>query len=135
MEFSNEACFLCGHNIVHHDVKILNSQSNTTCFDGKPLIDTLYLSPLLFPKKPYHKLVKDYKLFDEDNGKNNPLYDSILSKRLLVDEIEAFNELSDSLKIIFYSLLRNEREFHGFFEYLDFSVNDNLLDNLILKIL
>ena len=52
--------FICGHNVVHHDMKYFTSAT-----DGrlpKKIIDTLYLSPLLFPKKPYHKLLKDDKL-------------------------------------------------------------------------
>ena len=40
--------------------------------DDKKIIDTLYLSPLLFPKRPYHNLHK-YKLQDE--AFNNPVLD------------------------------------------------------------
>jgi 2-polyprenyl-3-methyl-5-hydroxy-6-metoxy-1,4-benzoquinol methylase len=46
--------YICGHNLIHHDARYL--QLNGI------LIDTLYLSPLLFPKRPYHHLVKDDKL-------------------------------------------------------------------------
>jgi ATP-dependent DNA helicase RecQ len=40
-----------------------------------PAIDTLPLSPLLFPKKPYHRLIKDDKLFSDQL--NNPINDAI----------------------------------------------------------
>lgn len=50
-DFVSDADFICGHNIVHHDLLYL-----TPHFD-KPLrakpVDTLYLSPLLFPCRPY----------------------------------------------------------------------------------
>lgn len=49
--FISDADFVCGHNIVHHDLAYL-----TPHFE-KPLlcepVDTLYLSPLLFPCRPY----------------------------------------------------------------------------------
>lgn len=49
--------FVCGHNIVHHDAKYLFGQQSWH------LVDTLYLSPLLFSERPYHRLpdiVKEY---------------------------------------------------------------------------
>ena len=48
--FLNDADYLCGHNIIHHDAKYLFAD-NGIC---KPLVDTLFLSPLLFPERPYH---------------------------------------------------------------------------------
>ncbi|MCF0201620.1 MAG: hypothetical protein HUK16_09770, partial [Bacteroidales bacterium] len=73
--------FLCGHNIVNHDVKYL--------FGDEPfryiLVDTLYMSPLLFPKRPYHNLVKDDKLVTEQL--NNPVNDCQKARDLLMDEI------------------------------------------------
>src|SRR5687767_14336912 len=73
--------FLCGHNILKHDLSHLNV--------GKHLkvIDTLYFSPLLFPAKPYHALVKDYKLDPGNN--NNPFIDAVKAKELLEDELAA----------------------------------------------
>ena len=49
--------FLCGHNIIHHDAQYLFSNENIHW----QLVDTLYISPLLFPERPYHKLLKDEK--------------------------------------------------------------------------
>ena len=54
--FIENAEYLCGHNIIHHDLKYFESIPN---INDKKAIDTLYLSPLLFPKRPYHKLLKD----------------------------------------------------------------------------
>jgi len=50
--FIEKADFICGHNILNHDLKYIEIK-------GKFFIDTLFWSPLLFPKKPYHKLLKD----------------------------------------------------------------------------
>ena len=55
VRFIEDAEFLCGHNIIHHDLKYLADSGR---IKGKKAIDTLYLSPLLFPKRPYHKLLK-----------------------------------------------------------------------------
>lgn len=61
--------FLCGHNFVKHDWTFLKHHLETLGFSGQHLIDTLFWSPLLFPSKPYHSLVKDDKLeYDDDNN-------------------------------------------------------------------
>ena len=61
--------YVCGHNIIHHDAKYL--------FKDEPcrwlLVDTLYVSPLLFPERPYHRLIKDDKLINDQL--NNPVND------------------------------------------------------------
>ena len=100
--------FICGHNIIHHDAHYL--QLNGI------LIDTLYLSPLLFPKHPYHHLVKDDKLMSEQM--NNPVNDCEKAKELLMDEIAAWNKLSENKKRIFTLLLQQEEEFKGFLIYV-----------------
>ena len=61
--------FLCGHNIVHHDAKYLFGDERQPW----ALVDTLYMSPLLFPERPYHRLVKDDKLMSDEM--NNPVND------------------------------------------------------------
>ena len=37
---------ICGHNIINHDLKYTALRGNPT------IVDTLFLSPLLFPKRP-----------------------------------------------------------------------------------
>ena len=44
--FIRGAYYICGHNIINHDVKYIGISNKSK------LIDTLYLSPLLFPNKP-----------------------------------------------------------------------------------
>lgn len=108
--------YLCGHNIVNFDLKFLQPYFKTT--NNFKAIDTLYLSPLLFPKRPYHNLVKDDKLQSEEI--NNPLNDSIKAEILFWDEIKTFETLSSSKKQIYYHLLNKVKEFEGFFDFIDF---------------
>ena len=100
--------YICGHNLIHHDAHYLH----LNCI----LIDTLYLSPLLFPKRPYHHLVKDDKLMSEQM--NNPVNDCEKAKELLMDEIAAWNLLSENKRKIFTLLLQHEEEFRGFLMYV-----------------
>ncbi|MEM8907307.1 MAG: RecQ family ATP-dependent DNA helicase [Bacteroidota bacterium] len=107
---------ICGHNILFHDLPVLKAHGLSPAFLETPLIDTLLLSVLLFPKKPYHPLVKDYQL----NGSevNNPLADAQLTQGLLWDLLGAYHQLPITLKTIYYHLLKTERGVAGFFEFV-----------------
>ena len=129
--FISNVDFVCGHNIVHHDLYYINNAL------GKditiPAIDTLYLSPLLFPTHPYHSLVKDDKLVTDEL--NNPVNDSKKAQKLFYDEVNAFNALPQFLKQIFCGLLYSRNEFKGFFDYVDYvpqRIQENT-SNLIRK--
>ena len=121
-DFISGADFLCGHNIIHHDLKYIEAAAGRKI--SSKVIDTLYLSPLLFPKRPYHALLKDDKL--QTDELNNPLNDSKKAQQLFYDEVNAFIALSLKMKQIFYCLLHDAVEFEAFFEYIDFycAVND-----------
>lgn len=108
----------CGHNIFKHDIKYVGEAINEAGIKTTNIIDTLFLSPLLFPTKPYHSLLKDDKLQVE--GINNPLNDSIKARDLLNDEIVAFKQSDDSLKQIFYGLLKDRKEFQSFFWFIKY---------------
>ncbi len=127
-QFVADAEFLCGHNIIHHDLKYL---TDIVEIKGKKAIDTLYLSPLLFPKRPYHKLLKDDKL--QTDEVNNPLNDCLKAQTLFYDEENAFEALSNGMKAIFYGLLHGIEEFVGFFNYLDFSSEVQDLESLVFQ--
>ena len=113
--------FICGHNILNHDIKYVGRNLDEAGIPQSNIIDTLYLSPLLFPKKPYHHLVKDEKLQTEEL--NNPLNDSIKAQDLFFDEVNAFNRQENYLKQIFFLLLKDKMEFHAFFNYISFESN------------
>lgn len=107
-KFLNGIDYLCGHNIVHHDANYLFGERKRRW----RLVDTLYMSPLLFPERPYHRLVKDDKLLTEQM--NNPVNDCEKARRLLFDEIERWRALPAEKQQIFSTLLYGHEEFDGF---------------------
>lgn len=119
MEFLANVDFVCGHNIVHHDAKYL--------FGDEPhkwaLVDTLFVSPLLFPERPYHRLLKDDKLLSEQM--NNPVNDCEKARDLLMDEVARWSILSETKRTIYATLLHDVPEFAGFFEFVDAKVCTN----------
>lgn len=123
LKYISGASYVCGHNILHHDLPYLKRIAALD-FSAIGVIDTLYLSPLLFPAKPYHTLLKDDKL--QTDELNNPLNDAIKAKELFYDELEAFNALDGDLQQIFYALLGDKEEFAAFFSFAGFSAS--LLD-------
>ena len=111
--FVSKCDTICGHNIINHDLKYTALRGNPT------IIDTLFLSPLLFPKRPYHKLVKDDKL--QVDELNNPANDSMKARDLLNDEIAEWHQLTHDRREIYYQLLHQTRKFEGFFKYVGYS--------------
>ena len=106
--------FVCGHNLLKHDRKYIGSLL-TECCPEAGLIDTLPLSPLLFPARPYHRLLKDDKL--QSSQLNNPLNDALKARELFLDEAAAFRRLPFSLQRIYAALLGREEAFRGFFTW------------------
>ena len=125
--------FICGHNIINHDIKYIQDAVRNAGINPINVIDTLYFSPLLFPTKPYHALLKDDKLQTDEI--NNPLNDSIKAKDLFCDEVAAFHQLKEPLKQIFYQLLHDKREFCALFlSFINYQISDSTnLENLIRK--
>lgn len=117
VEFLGDAKFVCGHNIIHHDLKYLRSELGQDF--NVTAVDTLYVSPLLFPKRPYHSLLKDDKL--QTDELNNPVNDCKKARQLLYDEISAFEKLPEKLKEIYYNLLHEQEEFGGFFDFIGYA--------------
>ncbi len=107
--------FICGHNIIAHDLKYILEAVDKSGVEFA--VDTLYLSPLLFPGKPYHALLKDDKLNTDEL--NNPLNDAQKAMQLFYDEVNAFENLDDDTKDLFCGLLYKQKEFYGFFRYID----------------
>ncbi len=106
--FLNDVDYICGHNIIHHDANYLFTDQKCRWI----LVDTLYVSPLLFPERPYHRLVKDDKLISEQM--NNPVNDCKKAKDLLLDEIACWHSLPQEKRLLFASLLKGKKEFEGF---------------------
>ena len=127
-EFLHDIDYVCGHNIIHHDAQFL--------FNDKPcrwlLVDTLYVSPLLFPERPYHRLVKDDKLLSDQI--NNPVNDCEKANNLLQDEIATWHQLTDGKRKIFASLLKKQKEFEGFLSIVGAQYIDKGLTELIQRL-
>lgn len=113
-DFVSDCDCLCGHNIIGHDIKYLKPFLRKEYI----LIDTLYLSPLLFPRKPYHKLLKDDKILTEEL--NNPLNDSLKAQSLYDDEVMAFKALDKDFQQLYYDLLNEDIHFSGFFKSIEY---------------
>lgn len=131
VEFLKSVTFICGHNILAHDLKYLSSAVEKAGISPDRIIDTLPLSPLLYPKRPYHALLKDDKL--QPFELNNPLNDAIKAKDLFYDEVTAFQETARPLKRILYLLLKERPEFEGFFNFVRFHSDVTDLPQLILE--
>lgn len=111
--FLNDVDFVCGHNIINHDAKYLfGNVAQKYLF-----VDTLYISPLLFPERPYHRLLKDDKLLIDQI--NNPVNDCEKARDLLMDEVARWRELSVSKQMIFSTLLQDFEEFAGFLAFVN----------------
>lgn len=118
-QWIKQATFICGHNIINHDIPELKKRLGKEIFSGKKFIDTLLWSPILFVKRPNHKLTKGYRIVNASEV-NNPLSDCKLTQEYLIKELNRFNELSIDVKSIYYGLLKDNPSFNTFFELAGF---------------
>ena len=118
ISFLEDVDFVCGHNVIHHDMKYLLGDE----VQRWQLVDTLYVSPLLFPERPYHHLLKDDKLMNEQM--NNPVNDCEKACDLLMDEIAKWKALPVAQRFIYATLLHDVMEFAGFLAMVDAEVCD-----------
>lgn len=128
MTFLKGVDFVCGHNIIHHDAKYLFGEERHRWI----LVDTLYLSPLLFPTHPYHRLVKNDKLMTEEM--NNPVNDSMKARDLLHEEKAQWHMLPEEKRVIFTTLLKGQKEFDGFLRLVEATTVSADLPTLIRKV-
>ena len=93
-QLAEGASFLLGHNLLGHDLPLLEAAAPGLALLRLPAIDTLRLSPLAFPQNPYHRLIKDYKLIRA--SLNSPLADCRATLALFLDQQQAFRQLHAS---------------------------------------
>ena len=108
--FVRDAEYLLGHNIILHDLPLCHALNPQLVLFNKPVIDTLFLSPLAFPENPYHRLVKNYKLLRD--SLNDPLADARLAMSLFHDQWQALQEQqaeSQLLSFYHYAFSENPR--------------------------
>lgn len=121
--------FICGHNFVNHDKEFLSKTSFNSIFKDVRIIDTLYLSMLLFVNKKTHKLSKPYKI--ELNIENQPLGDAEQTKELFILLDNKFDSLDMNLQNIFICLLYKSKYFNGFFNYKNIKQESINIYNII----
>ena len=89
------AAFILGHNLVAFDLPHLRAARPDLRLLQLPAVDTLRLSPLAFPRNPYHRLVKHYQ-----DGRlvrwqvNDPELDSRLAVRVFEEQVAALGRAS-----------------------------------------
>ena len=89
--------YLLGHNLIGHDLVFIRDLKPGLDLLKTRVIDTLYLSPLAFPRNPYHRLVKNYKLVKDT--RNNPMADAKLATRLFSEQYDSFRQQADTARI------------------------------------
>src|SRR3990172_5739686 len=98
------ATFVLGHNVIRHDLNLLKALAPGLKLLALPVVDTLALSPLAFPRNPYHHLVKDYRLLKL--AVNDPLADAERTVGLLRDQRDALErEAPEVLRAYHYLLV------------------------------
>lgn len=120
-----------GHNLINFDLKYLEKTSLARIIKKEYAIDTLYLSTLLYPRRPYHRIVKDDKL--EYDGLNNPLEDSLKAYEILIDAFDKFTRLETELKNIFYLLLKDSPGLIPFFKLLKYEPTNLNIKQMIVN--
>jgi ATP-dependent DNA helicase RecQ len=89
-QITQGAAFVLGHNVIAFDQPALSVLHPNLALHQLPLVDTLELSPVAFPQNPYHRLVKDYKLYT--TTRNNPVRDAELAYELFLDQADALRQ-------------------------------------------
>ena len=86
------ALLVAGHNALAHDLPILAAQLPQLALLRLPAVDTLVLSPLAWPGRPFHRLVKPYKTVL--SVENDPVADCLGSREVLGDAVRTLDTLA-----------------------------------------
>ncbi|MFR3188359.1 MAG: hypothetical protein ACLTOV_10725 [Phocaeicola sp.] len=87
---------------------------------------------MLFPERPYHRLLKDDKIISEQI--NNPVNDCKKARDLLLDEIASWNSLPPQKQMLFASLLKGQKEFEGFLQLVQATYLTESISQCIKKL-
>ncbi|MCY4441155.1 MAG: RecQ family ATP-dependent DNA helicase [Deltaproteobacteria bacterium] len=109
--FAEGASFVLGHNLIAFDLPHLKAAKPELRLLRLPAVDTLRLSPLAFPRNPYHHLVKHY----QDGGLrrrqlNDPELDARLALEVFGDQREALAKAEPDLLASWHWLITPEPE-------------------------
>lgn len=99
------ASFLLGHNLIAFDLPYLAAAKPDLRLLQLPVVDTLRLNPLAFPRNPYHHLVKHYQDGQLKRGRlNDPLLDAQLTLEVFHNQHEALAKTSPDLTLAWHWL-------------------------------
>ena len=105
------ASFVLGHNLIAFDLPYLAAAKPDLRLLKLPTIDTLRLSPLAFPRNPYHHLVKHYQDGGLKRGqRNDPELDARLALEVFGDQRQALREAAPDLLAAWHWLSTREPE-------------------------
>ncbi len=97
-ELADGADFVLGHNLIAFDLRYLEAAKPGLRLLKLPRVDTLRLSPLAFPRNPYHHLVKHYQDGGLRRGRvNDPELDARLAQDVFRDQRRALREAEPDL--------------------------------------
>ena len=118
--FAGAADVLLGHNLIRYDRPHLLAAAPDLGLLRLPALDTLMLSPLAFPRNPYHRLVKHYQDGGLVRGQvNDPQLDAALTLDLFREECEALRLADPRLLAAWHWLTATEQgAFDGLFQGL-----------------
>ena len=92
------ADILLGHNIIQFDLPFLQTADPDLRLLQLPVVDTLRLNPLAFPRNPYHHLVKHYQDGQLQRGRiNDPKLDAQLALDVFGDQLTALRDTEPKL--------------------------------------
>ena len=95
---ADSVSFLLGHNVIEFDLPYLEAAKPDLRLLELPVIDTLRLSPLAFPRNPYHRLVKHYQDGSLLRGRiNDPELDARLALAVFGEQREALSKADSGL--------------------------------------
>ncbi len=104
------SCVL-GHNLIAFDLPHLAAAGPDLKLLKLPVVDTLRLSPLAFPRNPYHHLVKHYQDGGLRGGQvNDPALDADLALQLLEAELCALRTVEPDLRTAWHWLCTPDPE-------------------------
>ena len=110
-DIAEGASFVLGHNLIAFDLPHLKAAKPDLRLLDLPAVDTLRLSPLAFPRNPYHSLVKHYQDGGLRSGRrNDPEWDARIALDLFGEEREALAKAAPDLLAAWHWLCTPEPE-------------------------
>ena len=114
---------LVGHNIIEFDLQHLRALNPRMPLHHYPVLDTLWLNPLAFPKSPYHHLIKHYQNGQLQTGYvNNPVADAQEALDILQQQYVAIAQRAEqnpALVLVWHWLVATEGSVNGFTHFFN----------------